>query len=784
MPAADYLIDQVLASAQLQNAAMQYIHAARHSPPSRRVRSGEKPQNTPVRYASRKMGHTVGCESAIEQRFAMSCEFNDDVLEYWDQPPPITIRVGSKQRQRPYHADFLVITRTGAWVAEVKFLRECKRLGQERPDQWQDSGEECWDFVPARDAFAALGLRYAVVTERTICPILTENLDLVARTLDIGTTSVGQRVCSEVARILEQRGAMPLAELAQCLDLTDFSPLIQLIGAGAIVGDMERRLITRPHTFLIAADAQKLRDAIYLDTELSTEPNAVAPQSKDGLIAATRLQILRGKLEISISKSTRCRWQKSYSNNNSISALIPKHRLKGNRQARHAPWHSELANQIIQKHFVSPQSVSKAAAYRQYFLAHAQALSRIPVHEQEEPVARSTFYHWIKALDPYQLALARNGRRSANSVRSPVDPTLRDIPPDRPFRRAHIDHQYLAINVVVAGEGEDLMFKSPWLTAMRDEYSGLYLAYILSFYAPSRRACCMVIRDCAYRHGRLPESVIVDNGAEFGSVYFETTLAYLAISKQSRPPGAPRYGSCIESAFGSMQSHIESFPGNKRNEEFGRAGSASHKGKTHACLHFEHVCKAVADYIDIFNTHAIKGLQSPAQLFKAGMDRFPMSGNAVSFDNAFLSLTAPELRRSLQLDEARGIRHKGRYYRHPALNTLQDGASVTAFEEPWDTNRLYALVGSELVTCHHNWSYQPTAKETAELAFQSIPSIECTDVQRRLTDKKALHMAQAVQSVVGAAKDRKRPRTQQSKLSSIRLADTEISPLPYDIEEE
>ena len=53
----------------------------------------------------------------------------------------------------------------------------------------------------------------------------------------------------------------------------------------------------------------------------------------------------------------------------------------------------------------------------------------------------------------------------------------------------------------------------------------------LTFDPPSYRSVMMVMRDCVRRHSRLPQIVVVDNGKEFSSVYFETLLAYFEITK-------------------------------------------------------------------------------------------------------------------------------------------------------------------------------------------------------------------------------------------------------------
>ncbi|HAA28008.1 MAG TPA: integrase, partial [Cyanobacteria bacterium UBA8553] len=83
----------------------------------------------------------------------------------------------------------------------------------------------------------------------------------------------------------------------------------------------------------------------------------------------------------------------------------------------------------------------------------------------------------------------------------------------------------------------------PWATFLVDAYSRRLLAVYLTFDSPSYRSCLMALRICVQRHGRLPQIAVVDNGAEFHSVYFETLLAAFECPKKQRPPSKARFGS-------------------------------------------------------------------------------------------------------------------------------------------------------------------------------------------------------------------------------------------------
>ena len=103
----------------------------------------------------------------------------------------------------------------------------------------------------------------------------------------------------------------------------------------------------------------------------------------------------------------------------------------------------------------------------------------------------------------------------------------------RPFEIGHIDHTELDVELVCSRTDHNL--GRPWATFLVDAYSRRLLAVYLTFDPPSYRSCLMALRICVKRHGRLPQIVVLDNGTEFHSVYFETLLATFECTKKQRP---------------------------------------------------------------------------------------------------------------------------------------------------------------------------------------------------------------------------------------------------------
>ncbi|MBK8024776.1 MAG: DDE-type integrase/transposase/recombinase [Chloroflexi bacterium] len=103
-----------------------------------------------------------------------------------------------------------------------------------------------------------------------------------------------------------------------------------------------------------------------------------------------------------------------------------------------------------------------------------------------------------------------------------------------PFQIGHIDHTELDIEVVNSTTGKNL--GRPWISILQCAFSRRILAIVVTLDPPSYRTCMLLVRACVRKHHRLPQTVVVDNGKEFNSIYFESLLAKCGVTKKSRPP--------------------------------------------------------------------------------------------------------------------------------------------------------------------------------------------------------------------------------------------------------
>ena len=165
--------------------------------------------------------------------------------------------------------------------------------------------------------------------------------------------------------------------------------------------------------------------------------------------------------------------------------------------------------------------------------------------------SRETLRRDLNVHDTAKLVRAREGARAGYQFQGPLALGAVGLPtvPDRVFELAHVDHTLLDVELVSSTTLIRLAGR-PWVTVMIDACSRLPLGMALSFDDPSRVALAEVLFDVVSRFHRVPDTVAVDQGAEFNSLDFEAALGHLQMSKLERPATKPRFGAVIERMFG------------------------------------------------------------------------------------------------------------------------------------------------------------------------------------------------------------------------------------------
>lgn len=207
------------------------ITRIRTSEPTRRVQGGKS--NVTGRYPSRKMGHTVQFEShKVELAFIREYEFDDNVLEYYDQPGPIKISYrASTGRQTTVLTtpDFFVIRNDGTadWE-ECKVEQELERLA-EKSERFVRNDEKQWRCPPGEEYAGKYGLNFRVRSSAEINWVWQRNIEYLSDYLQAPDYPVGSEAESFLKALVSCRQGIFLSELIGNSERFTADDIFQLI---------------------------------------------------------------------------------------------------------------------------------------------------------------------------------------------------------------------------------------------------------------------------------------------------------------------------------------------------------------------------------------------------------------------------------------------------------------------------------------------------------------------------------------------------------------------------
>ncbi len=240
---------------------------------------------------------------------------------------------------------------------------------------------------------------------------------------------------------------------------------------------------------------------------------------------------------------------------NEIVALAPKISARGNRTGRLEESQLSMCDEIIEKNWRSHESKTFKACH----IALDNACKAAGIRTPSFP----TFIKIIKSQMSNLDNLVRDGKRMAYQKSEFVFVLYANTPihGSRPFQYVHIDHTQADIELISSRTGKPL--GRPWLTFAVCARTRRIVGIYLTFDPPSYVSVMMVLRDMVKRFNRLPEFVILDNGADFLSNALASFLETMQVHIRRRPAGRPRHGAVIERIFGKHHSdYIHQLAGN------------------------------------------------------------------------------------------------------------------------------------------------------------------------------------------------------------------------------
>jgi putative transposase len=685
---------------------------------------------------SAKMGVSVNTESRTgELAYALHLEFDDRVLALYEQLPPVDCQRINRHGVsvlRSYCADFLVLHEEGPFVVGVKTEDKANEKIEKHPADWIRRNGRVVD-LPAERAFAEIGLPHYVVLSTDLPQIRVSNLRMLLKVRSL-TSGVEEVLEKAILQQLEGPSVIKISDLMASLDMKDMTPLLRLILARKVFARLDDQLLSQPESCWISAHAVLLQQitmcsALTDKNDLATVCIDDVPRKVDAEESLRRIDLLKEGARMRSAQ----RWRaaiRAEKGKSQFQALLPKTALRGNRLPKRPSHVLEFAKASMLQNWASPTRISLHNAYATY---RTDAKKE---HPRMAPISRTAFYTLAKVVRR-DASKGRGGLREANADSPPSNVKDRALPPTRPFEMGSVDHSLAKIYCIVLQTPDFAYVARPWLTVLRDVYTGEPLARWISFSKPSRRSVAMVIRHCVRRHGRLPETILCDRGSDFRSVYLSSLCAHLGVDLSFHPTAHSRYGSDIERFFGIFKTRwLDMRPGNRTDVKSLRFISGTHHPRKFACLKLYDLFREFDDFSDWFTTvePGTKGC-TPESLRREGLAHFPFSGVKVDYDAAFVIATAVDVKEAISVDPSRGIKICDHHYWNPALGGLsgrKQNADVRI--DPEDYSRIYARVGHSWVTCLSTQSRLLASTDTLARASASILMIDGRKVLNRAKD--------------------------------------------------
>jgi putative transposase len=400
--------------------------------------------------------------------------------------------------------------------------------------------------------------------------------------------------------------------------------------------------------------------------------------------------------------------------------LLSRRSAKGNRSAKLPQNTLDLIEKFVTEEYETIKQKNVSAVYGSLLLACERDGAIAPSYQ--------TLCLAVKNRSGYEQTKNRQGRRAAYARKQMYWELSLTTPRhgDRPFEIVHIDHTLLDVETVCSRTNQ--LLGRPWATFAVDAYSRRLLAVYLTFDPPSYRSCLTILRLCVRRHGRLPQTLVVDNGTEFHSTYFETLLATFECTKKNRPPAQARFGAVCERLFGTTNTQfVHNLSGNTKITRNVRQVTKSVDPKRHAVWTLESLYECLTDWAyEVYDTNLHPSLgQSPRDSFEAGLFA---GGNRnhrlIAYDENFKILTLPTTTSGkAKVQPGQGVKINYIYYWSNGFrNPDVEQTFVPVRYDPFDIGTAYAYVKNQWLRCESQYytTFQNCSEKELKIATEEL----------------------------------------------------------------
>lgn len=222
------------------------------------------------------MGVTIQFEShKVELPFIYELEHDEDILEFYDQPPPIKLDYQGKNGRKLgvlHTPDFFVIRKNLAGWEECKTEEELKELSQKSPHRYILSEQGQWQSPPGKNYACQFGLYYNLRSDSEINWYLQRNLVFLEDYLRAEILTIESSLSAQILKIISEQPGIKLSNLLSHSSNISADDIYTLITTEQIYVNLKTTLLAESDKCSIFQDIQTAKAySLMLNSSSSTD---------------------------------------------------------------------------------------------------------------------------------------------------------------------------------------------------------------------------------------------------------------------------------------------------------------------------------------------------------------------------------------------------------------------------------------------------------------------------------------------------------------------------------
>ncbi|AXK48471.1 transposase [Aliarcobacter trophiarum LMG 25534] len=506
----------------------------------------------------------------------------------------------------------------------------------------------------------------------------------------------------------------------------------------------------------ISKDINNIEDEEYLEAQRRYK--AILPLLEKKL---SRQEAVQYSKNLGIHFTTLYRWQEKYKSTGTILGLIS-NKVGVRKGSKRLDSEIEIIiRKIIENYYLTIQKPSIQSVVNKV-LSECKRLNIVAPHS-------NTIRNRINEVSEYEKLLKHGSRGLAKTK---YEPAPNKFEADYPLQLIEIDHT--PCDIILVDDEHRLPIGRPWITLAIDIYSRMIVGYYLSMNAPSVTSVGMCVSNAILPKDLLlskfdinsnwnvwgyPETIHVDNGADFRADAVKRAGLAHGINIEFRPVGRANFGGHIERVIGTLMHEIHNLPGTtfsniKQRGEYNSDANAS--------MTFSEFEKWILTFITkIYHKRIHSSLSlSPEQQWEEGLfaDESGIGFIQKPSNNSSIILDfLPIYERTIQKN---GVNIEGlNYYDHvlrTKINQMENGKKKQFIfkRDPRDISYI--------------WFYEETTQEYFKInvANQNMPSMTAWEFDLIKTELKNKGLKRVNQDAILEAREELHKQIEQSVKSS------------------